>query len=102
MTSPWAPQPKQWKKPLSSLTVKLGDFSLWKGHRPEYSRPLRVKRTVFPMTDASGTRERISSRKLAEKVMLAPNSYADLDDPLPSRATAGARGAFRSPQLPFH
>ena len=24
ITSPWAPQPKQWKKPLSSLTVKEG------------------------------------------------------------------------------
>ena len=27
-TDPCAPQPKQWKKPLSSLTVKEGVFSL--------------------------------------------------------------------------
>ena len=34
-------QPKQWKKPLSAFTVKLGDFSLWKGQRPTKLRPLR-------------------------------------------------------------
>jgi len=39
MTSPCLPDEKSWKKPLSSLTKKDGDFSLVKGDRPTYSRP---------------------------------------------------------------
>jgi hypothetical protein len=33
-TSPCAPQPKQWKKPFWSLTVKDGVFSSWNGQSP--------------------------------------------------------------------
>ncbi len=39
MMSPCLPELKSWKKPLSSLTKKLGDFSFEKGLRPTNSRP---------------------------------------------------------------
>ena len=53
MTSPWAPQPKQWKKPFSSFTVKEGVFSLWKGQSPMDSRPRRTSRTRLPIAPSS-------------------------------------------------
>ena len=34
ITSPPTPQPKQWKKPRSRLTLNEGVFSPWNGHRP--------------------------------------------------------------------
>ena len=34
-TSPLSLQPKQWKKPWSSLTWKEGAVSEWKGQSPE-------------------------------------------------------------------
>ena len=69
MTSPWAPQPKQWKKPLSSFTVNDGVFSLWKGQRPTDSRPRRMSRTRFAITLSSGTRARISSRNCGGNII---------------------------------
>ena len=39
MMSPCLPDEKSWKKPLSSLTKKDGDFSFEKGDRPTYYRP---------------------------------------------------------------
>src|SRR5579859_1535280 len=69
MTSPCAPQPKQWKKPFSSFTVKDGDFSLWNGQSPLYSRPFLTSRTLRPMTSGSETRRRISSRNPGGKAM---------------------------------
>ena len=38
-TSPPAPQPKQWKKPLSRIDVERGRLLEWNGHRPLYWRP---------------------------------------------------------------
>ncbi len=43
MASPLLPQPKQWKKPFSALTEKLGDFSPWNGHRPTQLLPTRFR-----------------------------------------------------------
>src|SRR5262245_9739409 len=60
-TSPWAPQPKQWKKFLSSLTVNEGVFSLWKGQRPVCSRPRFCSRTRRPTTWEIDRRFRSSS-----------------------------------------
>src|SRR5215475_11388784 len=78
--SPCAPQPKQWKKPFLSLTVKDGVFSLWKGQRPEYSAPdLRFSVTLRPTMSDRMRRARNSSRKPGGKAMhqckgrLAPN-----------------------------
>ena len=62
MASPCAQQPKQWKKPLSSLTVKDGVLSLWKGHSPVCSRPRLASRTRRPTIPDSDTRWRSSSR----------------------------------------
>ena len=42
MTSPEAPQPKQWKRPLEGVTVKEGVFSSMEGTRSNegFSLPL--------------------------------------------------------------
>ena len=50
MTSPPAPQPKQWYSPLSRSTVKEGVRSLWKGQRPFQERPAFFRRVWSPMT----------------------------------------------------
>ena len=39
---PLSLQPKQWKKPRSGLTWKLGVFSLWNGQSPTNDRPRRL------------------------------------------------------------
>src|SRR5438477_12065409 len=44
-TSPPAPQPKQWKNPLSGLTWNDGVFSEWNGQRPLYVVPARFSGT---------------------------------------------------------
>ncbi len=68
--SPWAPQPKQWKKPFLSLTVKDGVFSLWKGQRPAYSAPeRRFSVTLRPTMSDSLSRARSSSRKPGGKAI---------------------------------
>src|SRR3546814_14275131 len=63
ITSPWAPQPKQWKKPLSSLTVNDGLFALWNGNRPGNSRPRLSSRTERTTRPDRGKRGRRSDRK---------------------------------------
>src|SRR4029453_612207 len=62
ITSPCAPQPKQWKKALSSLTLKEGVFSLWNGHSPRCSRPRRCSRTRRPTTEDRLSRALSSSK----------------------------------------
>ncbi len=42
MALPDSLHPKQWKKPRSGLTWKLGDFSLWNGQSPTHERPRRL------------------------------------------------------------
>src|SRR3546814_13825161 len=69
MALPCAPQPKQWEMPFSSLTVKEGDFSLWKGQRPECSRPRFTSFTRRPTTAERVTRLRSSSRNSGAKAM---------------------------------
>ena len=67
IASPCAPQPKQWKKPLSSTTLKDGVFSLWNGQSPPYSRALA--RQPHAPADEVGERKRPrnSSRKPGRK-----------------------------------
>ena len=45
-TSPPAPQPKQWKNPLSRLTWNDGVFSPWNGQSPLYVAPALLQRHV--------------------------------------------------------
>src|SRR5579885_79150 len=68
ITSPWAPQPKQWKNPFSSLTVKEGVFSLWNGQSPRLSRPRRCSLTLRAMMPTSERRCRSSSRHWGGKL----------------------------------
>ena len=42
IASPDALQPKQWYRPSDWFTEKLGDFSLWNGHRPDQRWPTRL------------------------------------------------------------
>ena len=65
-TSPPAPQPKQWKKARSSLTLKDGVFSSWKGHRPTWLRPVLRNETWIEISSTMLTRERISDRTVSE------------------------------------
>ena len=68
--SPCSPQPKQWKKPFLSLTVKDGVFSLWNGQRPAYSAPeRRFSDTLRPTTSDRLRRARSSSRKPGGKAI---------------------------------
>src|SRR3546814_14348212 len=67
MALPCAPQPKQWEMPFSSLTVKEGDFSLWKGQRPECSRPRFTSFTRRPTTAERVPRLRSTSRNSGAK-----------------------------------
>ena len=68
--SPWAPQPKQWKKPFTSFTVKEGVFSEWNGHNPEYSCPFLVNLTCREIKSDNPIRDLISSRNDGGKFML--------------------------------
>jgi hypothetical protein len=64
ITSPCAPQPKQWKNPLSSLTKKLGLIFVVERAEALVFAPLldQPPRAARPPTSRS-SRERISSRK---------------------------------------
>src|SRR5262245_41640039 len=42
ITSPAAPQPKQWKRPLLGETLKEAVFSWWKGQEATSCRPFRL------------------------------------------------------------
>ena len=67
MMSPCFPDEKSWKKPLSSLTKKDGDFSLVKGDKPTNSRPWRLSFTVRPITSDGRRRAFNSSMKRSSK-----------------------------------
>ena len=69
--SPCASHPKQWKNPFSSLIVKEGVFSLWKGHKPLNSIPCWVRVVRRPANWLSDTRVRRSSRKLGGKPIVS-------------------------------
>ncbi len=49
IASPLSPQPKQKNTPFGALTVKLGDFSLWKGQSPVCSWFFCLRLTYSPM-----------------------------------------------------
>src|SRR5262249_19209193 len=92
-TSPCAPQPKQWKKPFLSLTVKDGDFSLWNGHRPAYSEPeRRFSETLRPTTSDRLVRARSSSRKPGGKARAQDDGCGAVP---PWAAGHGRRGKLR-------
>jgi len=58
-TSPCSPQPKQWKKPRSSLTVNDGVFSAWNGQSPTKLRPRRRSATTSETTSTRLARSRM-------------------------------------------
>ena len=57
MALPFLPQPKQWKNCLVGLTLKLGDFSPWKGHRPMKLAPPFLSCTYLPTMSTTSTRD---------------------------------------------
>ena len=61
----------------SFLTLNDGVFSLWNGHRPECSRPLRISRTRRLTTEDRLTRSRISSRNSG--LRLTPDAAQPMD-----------------------
>jgi hypothetical protein len=71
MLPPLSLQPKQWKKPRSGLTWKLGVFSLWKGQRPVNERPRRVSFTVSPMRATRSVRSLTCAMVSAEIMAFA-------------------------------
>jgi hypothetical protein len=63
---------------LSSLTVKLGVFSLWNGQQAFHSRPARISLTVGAITALSIVRARSSSSQEGDRVTAKdPNADAE-------------------------
>jgi len=61
-TSPFSPQPKQWKNWRTSWTLKEGVFSAWKGHSPfQFPVPARLSSTWRLITSTRFVRSRTSS-----------------------------------------
>src|SRR4030095_1079641 len=75
ITSPPAPQPKQWKRPFSSLTVRDGVFSEWKGHKPLYSLPVLRRETYCPTT------ETIDALFIRSRILLFPLQFVNDEKP---------------------
>src|SRR4051794_14870752 len=96
IASPCAPQPKQWENPLSSLTVKLGVFSLWNGQQAFHSRPARISFTVGMITLDSVVRARSSSSHCGERV--TNSTLAARESPARRRNDLSTGGARRSPR----
>jgi hypothetical protein len=66
---------------LSSLTVKLGVFSLWKGQQAFHSRPARISFTDGEITPDKTVRTRNSSKKAVDRLIregesVTPDSHA--------------------------
>ena len=62
MTSPPAPQPKQWKDLADGDTDSDGDFSSWNGQMPLRLPPPALRSwTCSPMTSAIGVFSRTSA-----------------------------------------
>ena len=62
MTSPPAPQPKQWYSPRAGETESDGDFSSWKGQMPLRLPPPALRSwTCSPMMSAIGVFSRTSA-----------------------------------------
>src|SRR5262252_4740530 len=75
-TSPCAPHPKQWKNPRSSLTVKDGVFSAWKGQSPTALRPRRRSVTTSETTSTRLARSRTC--RIASSAIRAPGRPSDM------------------------
>jgi hypothetical protein len=77
---------------LSSLTVKLGVFSLWNGQQAFHSRPAWISFTDGMMTLDKVVRALSSSRKAVERLMRERNFLA-------ADSQGGKQGRCTYPQL---